>query len=188
VLHVLARDLCRLMAPILCFTAEEVWQELEALEGRDRWGEETVHAQVFPEPSGRREDAALLARWSRLIEIREEVAKALEAARAARIIGGSLDAAVVLDAPDDARSFLATFGDELRFLFLTSRVEFAEVSEGAFVSERVLGLRIAVEPAGGAKCARCWHHTTDVGADPEWPEACGRCVASIRATLADAGA
>ncbi len=193
VLHAMARDLCRLMAPILCFTAEEVWQELEALEGRTRWAENTVHAQVFPEGSGRPEDAALLARWSRLIEIREEVAKALESARAARVIGSSLEAAVLIDAPDDVRSFLATFGPELRFLLLTSRVEFGEVPQGQegvfpFRSERIAGLLIAVTAAGGAKCARCWHHTSDAGDDPEWPEACGRCVAAIRATLADAGA
>jgi isoleucyl-tRNA synthetase len=196
VLHRLATDLCRLMAPVLCFTAEEVWQEIEALRGRPRWGAATVHAELFPDPLDVPADPAILERWDRLMAIREEVSKALEEARAARIIGSSLEAAVRLDAPEEVRAFLESFGPGLRFLFITSRVELRSGEAGtggaptdaALRSERVPGLAIAVAPAGGTKCERCWHYTADVGSDADVPGACARCAGVVKAILADAGA
>ena len=178
VLWTIASDVSRLMAPVLCFTAEEVWQELEALSGRPRWDAATVHAQEFPSPLAIAADPALDARFERLIALRETVLKALEHARAEKRIGGALEAKVVLRAPDETLAFLASFGADLRFLFITSGVEL----EGTAPETQV-----EVRPADGVKCQRCWNFTTDVGGDPAWPGACARCAASVREILAEAG-
>jgi len=187
VLHRLATDLCLLAAPLLCFTAEEVWQELEALAGRAAWADSSVHAQLFPAPLAIPEDPPLLARWERLVRIREEVTKALEIERREKRIGSSLEARLVVEAAADDREFLGSFGPELRFLFLTSAVEFGPAGERAFRSQAIPGLALAVHPARGVKCARCWNWEPDVGADAEWPGICPRCVRSVRAILAETG-
>jgi isoleucyl-tRNA synthetase len=183
VLYRLALDLCRLMAPVLCFTAEEVWQELEALHGRERFQKRTVHAELFPEMLDIPEDSGLVQRWEKLIALREEVSKALEEARAAKLIGTSLEAMVRIDAPDEIRSFLESFGSGLRFLFITSGVELGAVDGPSFRSERVPGLRVEVQRAGGTKCERCWHYTTDVDDDPDHPGTCARCARTVREIL-----
>jgi isoleucyl-tRNA synthetase len=187
VLHRLAMDLDRLMAPLLCFTADEVWQELEALHGRERWGTATVHAERFPDPLPLPEEPALLKRWERLLGFRIEIQKALEAARAAKRIGGSLEAKVRIDAPEESVAFLKSFGEGLRFLLITSGVEFGPVPESALRSETEEGLAVEVARADGEKCARCWNFTTDVGTDADWPEVCGRCASVVREIVSSAG-
>jgi isoleucyl-tRNA synthetase len=102
--------------------------------------------------------------------------KAIEEARAAKTIGGSLEAQVSIAAPEETLAFLRSFGEELRFLFLTSAVTF-----GGEAAE----LAVTVRPAAGAKCQRCWSYTEDVSSDPEWPGACARCARAIRQILAE---
>ncbi len=177
----IARDLCRLMAPVLCYTAEEIWQELLALQGGERWERGTVHAEEFPEGLEVEEDRALLDRWERLLVLREGIAKALELARAEKIIGTSLEAAVTVEANASDTAFLQSFGDELRFLLLTGPVTFGAAGEGAHRSETSEGLLVAVDQAPGQKCARCWNYTEDVGCDPAWPGVCARCSGHIAA-------
>jgi isoleucyl-tRNA synthetase len=182
-LHRVACDLCRLMAPVLAFTAEEIWQELERMDGRAAWADASVHVQLFPAPLAEAEDGALLARWDRLLELREPVQKALELARKEGQIGSSLEAVVTLASADgETLDFLRSFPD-LHDLFLTSGVEFAGAPAG---SERTPGLTVGVQRAAGQKCERCWHWTTDVGHDPEWPAICARCVRSVRRILSQA--
>ena len=188
VLHRLATDLCRLMAPVLCFTAEEVWQELEALHGRTSWDRSTVHAELFPEALEVEEDHSLLERLERLMALREEVSKALEISRKEKEIGSSLEAEVIIEAPEETREFLRSFGDDLRFLFITSGVELAEPGSlpgdrgdvRVFASEKIPELKVGVTRAGGDKCERCWNYTRDVGADSRWPAICARCAEAIR--------
>jgi isoleucyl-tRNA synthetase len=188
VLWRLARDLARLIAPILCFTAEDVWQALETLAGRKAWDTSSVHTEQFPEPLEVAEDGALLQRWDRLMRLREEVNKGLEQARAEDRIGGSLQARLIIDTSDrDTLDFLRSFGDDLRFLFITSEVAFGSAADGAFCSKEVPGLTIGVEGAPGHKCARCWNYTNDVGRDENWPEVCARCVGSVREILSQTG-
>jgi isoleucyl-tRNA synthetase len=81
---------------------------------------------------------------------------------------------------------LRSFGDGLRFLLITSGVQFGTVSDEAFRSESVPGLAVEVRPAEGAKCKRCWNYTTDVGSSTEWPTICARCTANVREILAEA--
>jgi isoleucyl-tRNA synthetase len=177
VLWKIATDVARLMAPILCFTAEEIWQELEAIQGRPRWDKATVHAQIFPDPANLPAEPELLARWERVAAVREEVLKVLEQARADKRIGSSLEAKVAIAGPADVLDLLRSFGADLRFLFITSGVELRGVSEA---------LAVEVLAASGTKCQRCWNYTEDVGSDPEWPGACARCAAAVHAILAEA--
>jgi isoleucyl-tRNA synthetase len=187
-LYVLARDLSRLLAPILCFTTEEVWQELESLSGRTPWDSASIHAERFPTALAEGRDGELLARWGRLVRVREEINKALEQARRSGVIQASLGAEVVVSADAELTEFLRSFGDELRFFLITSAVTFGEVSSAALRSEAVSGLAVEVRPAPGEKCERCWNYTTDVGSDVEWPGICSRCSRSVREILSETGA
>ncbi len=186
-LYRLAMDLDRLLAPLLCFTAEEVWQELESLHGRERWGDSTVHAQRFPEPLSLPEEADLLERWDRLLRFRVEIQKALEAERAAKKIGSSLEAKVRIEASPEAVEFLSSFGDGLRYLLITSGVEFGAVADGALRADLEGGLGIEVARADGEKCSRCWNFTADVGSDTEVPGVCGRCATAVHEILGSSG-
>jgi isoleucyl-tRNA synthetase len=187
VLYRLADALCRLMAPVLCFTAEEIWQGLEELRGAEPWSTSTVHAQLVPDALEVAQDQPLLERWNKLMKLREEIYKALEIARGQKRIGTALEACVVIESQQaEAIDFLRSFGDGLRFLLITSGVQFGTVSDEAFRSESVPGLAVEVRPAEGAKCKRCWNYTTDVGSSTEWPTICARCTANVREILAEA--
>jgi len=171
-LWMLADGLCRLVAPILCFTAEEIWQAMRPLAGEEPWQDNSVHAAMFPDAVVEQPDTALLERWERLGEIREDVNKALEAARDAKAIGTPLEARITISGPQDTLDFLRSFGEGLHFLFLTSGVEF-----GAACDE----ITVDVARAPGDKCERCWHYTADVGSDEAWPTVCARCSAHVHA-------
>jgi isoleucyl-tRNA synthetase len=171
VLWRLASGMARLTAPILCFTSEEVWQELEGLSGRERWGTSTVHAQVFPEADALPEDRDLVERFDRLFVVREEIYRALEQARAAKRIGSALDAKVRIGAPREVVGLLSSFGADLRFLLIVSGFELLEAPE----------MTVEVLPADGTKCERCRNWTEDVGRDAEFPTICARCAAAVRA-------
>jgi isoleucyl-tRNA synthetase len=156
-------SLVRLMAPILSFTAEELWQVFNG--GRD----ESVFMQtwhVLPEV----EDAPqLVARWERMRSIRADIRKQLEELRAAGRIGSSLAAEVDFHSDADLAGFLASFGEDLRFVLLTSAVRVH--ADG--------GSHVEVTPSAHAKCERCWHFRGDVGAAAVHPTLCGRCVDNL---------
>ena len=187
VLYQLADALTRLMAPVLCFTAEEIWQHLETLREGESRPVSSVHAQEFPEALDLKDDPHLLERWERFIKLREEVSKALEIARQEKLIGTALEAHVTIDADDpEIIEFLRSFGDDLRFLFITSQVSFGSVGDKAFAAEAVPGLRVEISRADGEKCERCWNYTTDVGNDATWPGICERCSGNVREVLGEA--
>ena len=174
--------LTRLMAPVLCFTAEEIWQ---AMRGR-KPGEaidDSIHVAEFPERVDIPEDPDLLRRWEQLLAVREEVLKALEIVRSAGGIGNSLEAQITLQSSPEMGPLLERYGRELQFLFIVSRVALDAVPEPTLESERVPGLRIAVERAAGKKCERCWNLTTDIAADSDHPTVCARCARAIRTIL-----
>jgi isoleucyl-tRNA synthetase len=156
----------RWMAPFLSFTAEEAWPILAA-------GPKgvAVSASIFTETFLAFEPAneALLAKWSRLREIRDAVNKEIEAVRTAGGVGSSLQAGVRVSAAAADRALLAELGDELRFVLITSA---ASVSAGD-------SLHVEVTPSADTKCDRCWHYRVDVGADPAHPTICGRCVSNL---------
>ncbi len=166
-LYLILKGMVRLMAPILSFTAEEAWSHLPKEEGDP----ESVHLASFPEVEEALMDGGLEERWSRLLEVREQVTKALEGARQRKEIGHSLDARVSIRAPGELIAFLRTFGEELREIFIVSQVELQEVPQGV--------LQVHVAKAKGKKCARCWVYHEEVGRSEEHPEICPRCLEVI---------
>jgi isoleucyl-tRNA synthetase len=165
--------LLRLMAPILAFTAEEAWRHVPGTRG------ESVHLERFPEVPLEWLDDGLKAEWDRLLETRREVAKALELARARKVIGSGLEASVrIVSAPEDIPALLAAKRDLLKTLFIVSRVELHGSATGAVVyeSQEIPGFVVAVAKAPGRKCERCWVWSERVGEDPRHPTLCERCV------------
>ncbi len=186
-IRIVLQALTRLMAPVLCFTAEEVWQ---ALLGRGD-GEpiaSSVHVEELPEPLDLPPDDGLLDRFGRLLEVREEVLKALETVRAQGLIGNALEAHVRLEAPADLRDLLERYVAELPFLFIVSGVSIGPVATPTHESARLAGLRIGITRQAGVRCDRCWNVTQDVGVDPHLPGLCARCVRAIQAIGALRGA
>jgi isoleucyl-tRNA synthetase len=163
-LHHVTQVLLRLMAPILSFTAEEAWAVLHP--GRDESVFFHTWDGVLPAQAG---EDALVAKWSRLREIRAAVQKNLEELRQSGGIGSSLQAEVAIAAPEGDRVLLESLGEDLRFVMITSA---ATVEPGA-------ALAVRVAASTHAKCDRCWHFRDDVGADPRHPAICGRCVSNV---------
>lgn len=161
----IADVLTRLLAPILAFTADEVWNVLPGSAHRDL---PSVHLAEFPEAEEQPGEADLLARWRRVLEVRDHVLKALEEKRAEKLIGASLEAKVTLTAGGELYDFLMSFGEQLRTVFIVSQVEVLK-GDGA-------GLTIAVTRADGRKCERCWNYSTTVGESARYPTVCARCV------------
>jgi isoleucyl-tRNA synthetase len=165
--HIL-KGMVRLMAPVLSFTCDEVWQHLP----REGDKEESVHLASFPQADEGFFDEALAQRWEKLWEAREEVTKALEKARQDKTIGHPLDAVVKVKAPQKVFDFLQGFGPELREIFIVSQV--ALERDGAATE-----MTVTVGRAEGKKCQRCWVYDTSVGTEKEHPELCQRCLQAI---------
>ncbi|MBM4341209.1 MAG: isoleucine--tRNA ligase [Deltaproteobacteria bacterium] len=163
--------LTRLMAPILSFTAEEVWQYLPKRAGDP----ESIHLASFPEMNNEYLDEGLDERWEHLWEIRAVVTKALEEARKEKKIGLSLDAQVHLHLPQKEYQFLQPYEGELKSIFIVSSVTLYPVQGGEGKEIRTEVLR-----ADGKKCERCWNYEVSVGKDSKHPEACGRCVEALK--------
>ncbi len=178
VLHRIASALVRLIAPILAFTAEEVWKHMPRGEGDP----ESVHMAMFPaaEELERALDDARAKNWDRLLVVREEVLKALEPARAAKTISSGLEARVTLAAGSELAHLLEKYASTLPGLFIVSQVEIANRNGQNPASSAPEGLEIPVERAKGAKCERCWNYSTHVGEENDYhPAICERCVAAI---------
>jgi len=159
-MHAVVTTLARLLAPVLPFTAEEVWQ---AVPGRSA---ASVHLAEFPVAGPR--DVPLEERWQKLLAIREAAAVELEKARQSKQIGKSLEARVEI-APDSeaTRALLTAVAPVLPTVLIVSQAAVGPVNPG--------GLRVTVKRAEGTKCVRCWRWTADVGRDAAHPELCGRC-------------
>ncbi len=170
--------LVRWIAPILAFTAEEIWQYLPG-ERNESVMLNTWYQGLCALPEGFALDRAF---WERVMAVKAAVNKELENQRNAKAIGGNLQAEVTLFAEPVLAERLALLGDELRFVLITSaaRVQPLEAAPADAVDTEVGGLRIRVVKSAHVKCARCWHHREDVGADPAHPEICGRCVENIQ--------
>jgi isoleucyl-tRNA synthetase len=166
--------LARLLAPILTFTAEEAWRHLPGARS------ESVHLERFPEEPVEWLDDGLAAEWSRLLEVRREVAKALETARGQGLIGSGLEARIILmHAPEDLPELLRAKQALLPTLFIVSQVERAAAQAKPAIryeSQEIPGLVIGVDKARGRKCQRCWTWSEQVGASPAHPDLCERCL------------
>jgi isoleucyl-tRNA synthetase len=163
--HIL-QALTRLMAPVLTFTAEEIWQILTK-NPDDSVMLATWHA--LPEQA---QESVLLARWQQIREVRAEVSKVLEELRVAGKIGSSLQAEVEIRASGAKHDLLASLGNDLRLVLICSKATLVKVGDAAAES-------VAATPSPHAKCPRCWHWREDVGVNAEHPELCGRCDANL---------
>ena len=170
--------LVRWMAPIMSFTADEIWGYLPGERAQYVFTEEWYQG-LF----GLADNEALNdAYWAELLQVRGEVNKVIEQARADKRIGGALEATVTLYAEPELAAKLQALGNELRFVLLTSGAQVADyalANDEAQQSELLKGLKIALHKAEGEKCQRCWHYTTDVGQNPEHAEVCGRCYTNV---------
>ena len=170
VLHEVLYTMTRLMAPVLSFTAEEIWQYI-----KDR-PTDSVFLADMPTPKTQFVDPALEEKWARLIAIRNEVNKALELKRAEKFIGNSLEASVTLHAADaNLYEFLAPYEGRMPELFIVSQARLVKGLGGDYAATEVVGLGISVSLAEGEKCQRCWNRSTMVGTISSAPDICGRC-------------
>jgi len=166
----LLTSLIRLMAPILSFTAEEIWGYLP---GSDR--EPSVHLAAFPEPQPGYPDEELLSKWEILLKVRGEIYRALEEARRVKLIGNSLEARVTLGATGSLYDQLQTHIPELLTLTMVSELEVRPEVLSGLESQEITGLTMKVEKASGQKCERCWYYSRTTGEDPDHPTLCARC-------------
>ena len=177
-MHTILSAMVRLMAPVLSFTADEVWSYMK--EGA---GDKSVFFASFPKVEEKYLDKALDERWGRIIAVRGEVAKVLEALRRDKKIGHSLDSEVRIYAAPDLYDFLRLYEKDLAFIFIVSQVRIATEQEApaeAVASDLVKGLRIGAGPAKGEKCGRCWMYSETVGTIAEHPQICGRCAGNLK--------
>lgn len=161
-----------LMAPIVSFTAEEIWGFIKDKK------EESIFLTRFPEADKKYLNPSLEEKWSKLITIRNEVNKALELKRQNKVIGNSLDAKVMLYLPQKEFYLVKEYEDFLQFLFIVSdaALKLSEGRiEGAYESEEIRGMSVVVEKAEGKKCERCWNWSKSVGTFSDAPQLCHRC-------------
>ncbi len=173
----IAEALVRWMAPIMSFTADEIWNVMPGKRPQYVFTEEWYDGLFGLNAQDSMNDDY----WATLLAVRGEVNKVLEQARADKLIGGSLEAAVTLYADDALAAQLNRLGNELRFVLLTSQADVKPLSAApeSAVNSELDGLRIGFGKAEGSKCPRCWHYATDIGQDSENPELCGRCVTNV---------
>ncbi|MCU1720881.1 isoleucine--tRNA ligase [Pseudomonas sp. 5P_5.1_Bac1] len=176
-LYHISEALVRWIAPILAFTADELWQYLPG-ERNESVMLNTWYQGLTELPEGIELDRAY---WDRVMAVKAAVNKELENQRSAKAIGGNLQAEVTLFADESLGNDLVKLGNELRFVLITSAASvapFVEAPADAVVTD-VAGLKLKVVKSGHAKCGRCWHFRADVGINPAHPEICGRCVDNI---------
>jgi isoleucyl-tRNA synthetase len=182
----IASALVRLVAPILVFTAEEIWKHLP----RTAADPESVHIALFPsaEELERALDSERSANWDRLLTVREEVLKALEPMRAQKTISANLEARVILTASGALATLLQRYAAFLPGFFIVSQVEIETVPANGGASAAGPGtLAIRAERALGSKCERCWNYSTHVGESADYPTFCERCVAAFNEIEAEGG-
>ncbi|OGP81912.1 MAG: isoleucine--tRNA ligase [Deltaproteobacteria bacterium RBG_16_58_17] len=169
--------MARLLAPILTFTAEEVWLALPDYPGKAG----SVHLTQLPEMNEAYLQPELAERWKTLIAVRGEVARAIETTRQNKVLGHSLDAAVAIAAPEKLRDLLAAHREDLRALLIVSDVRIVgEQALGeAYRSADIPGLVVGVSRAKGEKCHRCWIYSETVGTSAEHPALCERCLGNL---------
>ena len=177
-MYVIADGLARLLAPILSFTTDELWQYLPGSR------EESVHLALFPEGASLDglDDPALTTRWERLIAVRDQVLAKIEPLRKDKQIGSSLQAKVTLSATGDDLAHLRSHEAQLPMLFIVSEVELrpAPPDVEAHAEARP---HVTIERAAGVKCERCWRYVPAVSTDPDLAGLCERCQDAIAETI-----
>jgi isoleucyl-tRNA synthetase len=164
----------KLMAPILSFTAEEIWRTFpEAVRAQ---AGASVHLAVFPEPDPRWEDPRLAQQWERLLRVRDGVQGSLELLRGEKRIGSSLEAVVTVYGAPELHALLKEYEQELPSIFIVSQVKLKEEHDPS----SNLGFLVSVDRVEGQKCERCWNYRPAVGTFKDHPTLCDRCVEAVQ--------
>jgi isoleucyl-tRNA synthetase len=171
-LYHISEALVRLFAPILSFTAEDIWDNMPGKRGESVLLEASWYEGLFPY-------AVDSEKWEKLFTVREAVNKELEKLRVSETIGSSLEAEIDIYCEETLSSQLNTLGDELRFVFITSYANVHPLSAKPAQAVDCDGFWLQAKPSKHPKCVRCWHHREDVGTHSEHPELCGRCIENI---------
>ena len=171
-MYIILDSLVKMLAPLTCFTAEEIWKYMPKKENE---AVESVMLTNYPTVNEQYENADLRSKWEKIVSIKETVSKKLEEARAEKIIGHSLNAKVVLFAEGDLYNFIKENLELLQTVFIVSGLE---VEENQRANEEKLGVKI--EQADGEKCERCWMYSTTVGEDKENPTICHKCSEALK--------
>ncbi len=177
-LSILLMGMVRLIAPILSFTAEEVWSYLP----KERVDAQSVHLSQFPDVGDVDFNESLVKKWEFLVALKGEVSKALETSRREKVIGHSLDAIVKLELPEKYKDFVK--GCELQYLFIVSRVDLVDslnAEEKIYESDLLQGVKVSSEMHPGKKCDRCWNYF-DSDTHEANGEICRRCEDHLQAT------
>ena len=176
----ISEAMCRWIAPILSFTAEELWQAIPGKRGEsvllENWYQDLTEMEAG--------NSMNMDFWQTIFEIRSCVSKELEPLRADKTIGSPLDAEVTLFVDEKLRSTLESLKDELRFVLITSKATVKDINEAdesciETTTEGDKTIKIKTSASEDTKCVRCWHHQKDVGSNTEHPELCGRCIENV---------
>ena len=176
VMYEIMLDLVVMIAPVLSFTMEEVWQFMKKTASMP----ESVFMMPWPECKEEYIDEALESKWDNFIEIRSEITRVLEGARRAKTIGHSLDAKVELHATGEALAILRSVEGDLATLLIVSQAKLVEGLAGGVEATGREDLKVTVQAAEGEKCERCWIYSDTVGKDAEHPTVCARCAAALK--------
>ncbi len=169
-------SLVRLMAPVLSFTSDEIWQHM-----KEKGHSPSIHTELFVPVNATYKDPELAGRWEDIIALRKEVTKALELARKDKKIGHPLDASVTVGLSPDLMEKIAPYEEQLRSIFIVSSVDIKDMDqlEKSLESETFPGLRVKISPSTDPKCERCWVHDPTVGNDTNSPTICKRCIQAL---------
>lgn len=176
-LYYIVEALVRWIAPILSFTAEEIWPNIPGKRGESVFLTEWyTNLPELPETVAMNDDY-----WRQILLVRDEVNKALENARKEGVIGSGLEAEVTLYCDAEITKQLQELQNELRFVLITSQAKILPLAQAddSAVTTELPGLRVAIQASACEKCQRCWHRVADVNRDPKYPNICQRCVANI---------
>jgi len=173
-LYQIVDALARILAPILAFTADEIWEHMPR--GANSETLPSVHLALFPEPG--HHDDELRSTWKYLFVVRDQVLGELEKARTNKVIGSSLEAKVVLATSGQEYDLLKNYESQLRYIFIVSQVSLTKLP--GTVGSEAGSVQVRVEKADGTKCERCWNYSTRVGEFERYPTVCERCATALQ--------
>jgi isoleucyl-tRNA synthetase len=179
VMYEILESLVLMLTPVLAFTTEEVWQFMPHRAAHDT---DSVQLNDWPVLNPQYENKELEEKWQRILDLRADVSKALEIARAGKVIGGSLAASVTVYADEKNFGFIRSLEKEALTIFIISGFELKKLAEApaeAYSGETVEGLKVVVELATGVKCERCWMYSETVGKHEGHPTICSRCAGVV---------
>ena len=171
-MYIILDSLVKMLAPMICYTAEEIWSYMPHLKGENP---ESIMLNYWPDFNPEYEDHSSEEKWNHILKLKEIVAKELEIARAEKVIGHSLNAKVILFADEKEYNFLKENQEQLMTVFIVSGLEIKEKT-----AEQKESIAVKVEQAEGQKCERCWQYSTTVGEDKENPTICHKCSVAVK--------